>query len=911
MSALFVFATACSTDNGGEGGGPGEPGDGQEYFLEKEEGCNLLTIYYKNDTGYADKDVWLWYGSVAGRGYELHPCEYGAKAMFNIPEAVEEVGYLIRTNCVPGSTSWGSAIKDGSKGNDRKIRMRGDTVIYTKAGDDNNYSSSDGGATLEEMKYLALVDMWDLHKIKITASSGENIAASRIKLTTKKEDGSAEDVKIASVVNNFVTVVDELDLSKPYTLEVDGFDDPAPVVPSTYFGTPEFETAYSYNGNDLGVTIDKTGEQTIFKVWAPTASEVELNIYNNGTFGNARHFAMTGGTKSDNGVWTYVHDWKTAAAPLTGDSLNGKYYTYTVTTSAGTNEAVDPYARSAGLNGKRGMILDLDTTDPENWTAGTYVNNGVENYTDAEIWEVHIRDFSKQISELKEEYRGTYLGFTVDGLKNKNGIPVGLAYLKELGINYVHLLPSYDYSSVDESDIDASFNWGYDPENYNVPEGSYSTDPSNGAIRVKEYKQMVQALHNAGIGVIMDVVYNHTYSIDSNLNKVVPYYYYRYGSDGNPSNGSGCGNETASERTMVRKYMVDSVTYWQTEYNLDGFRFDLMGVHDITTMQKIEKAVHENNQKAIIYGEGWTGGTVALSAAEQATLANLQKMNKGTGVNEDGVNGVALFNDVIRDGVKGSTFDMNDLGYATGASTSYVENILFGVTGSTYGGGRTPFTKYKGSWSADNPTQVINYVSAHDNNTLWDRICTVYGEEEATLSKRVAMNKLSAAIIQTSLGVPFMQAGEEMLRTKKDEDGTYNENSYNAPDSVNNLKWDELSESSEQYKTMQYYKGLIAFRKANPVLRATTVSSDEMGNYCKMVTRDKALLAFTIQTEAGGDKLLIIYNPYETEKEVTLPAGNWNLYINGTTAGTTAITTGVSGKVTVSPISCYVYKLAA
>ena len=904
MSALFVFATACNTEAGGNGGNGGnEGGDGQEYFLEKEEGCNLLTIYYKNDTGYADKDVWLWYGSVAGRGYEFHTCEYGAKAMFNIPEDVEEVGYLIRTNCVPGSTSWGSAIKDGPKGNDRKIKMRGDTVIYTKANDDNNYMSNDGGATLEEMKYLALADMQDLTTIKITASNGENIAQSRIKITTKNAAGETEEVAIDSVFKNTVHLTAAMDLSKPYTLEVDGFDDPAPVVPSTYFGTAEFEAAYSYDGNDLGVTFDETNRQTVFKVWAPTASEVELNIYNDGSFGNARHFAMEGGTQDKKGVWTYSHSWDSTGA-LAGD-LVGRYYTYTVTTSAGTNEAVDPYARSAGLNGKRGMILNLDDTDPTGWTEGTYVNNDVENYTDAEIWEVHIRDFSNKITDenLPEAYRGKYLGFTVDGLKNKNGIPVGLAYLKELGINYVHLLPSYDYSSVDESAPDESFNWGYDPENYNVPEGSYSTDPYDGAVRVNEYKQMVQALHKAGIGVIMDVVYNHTYSVDSNLNKVVPYYYYRYGSDGNPSNGSGCGNETASERAMVRKYMVDSVTYWQNEYNLDGFRFDLMGVHDITTMQEIEKQVHAKNPKAIIYGEGWTGGTVALDSSKQATLANLQKMNEGTSTG--GVNGIALFNDVIRDGVKGSTFDMSDKGYATGASTGYVNNILFGVTGSV----NNSFSKYNGSWSAANPTQVINYVSAHDNNTLWDRICTVYGEEEATLAKRVAMNKLSAAIIQTSLGVPFMQAGEEMLRTKKDEDGTYNENSYNAPDSVNNLDWDSLSTDSEQYKTMQYYKGLIAFRKATPVLRSTSAAgSEDWGNLCEIVKQDRAFIAFTVQASASGEKLLIIYNPYEEEKEYSLPTGNWDLYINGATAGATAIARE-KGKITVSPISCYVYKL--
>ncbi len=891
LSVVFVFAAAC-TDKGGSG--KEEEGD---YSIEKEEGCNLLTIYYKCDSGYDDRDVWLWYGDVSGTGYKLHACEYGAVAMFNIPDSVEEVGFIIRKNCVPGSSSWGSAQKDGTEA-DRKIKMKGkgDVTIYTKAGDGNSYSSTDGGVTLEEMKYLALADMTDLTHIKITASNKENITKDRIKITTPGADGKPVEVEISKVFNNNITVTSALDLSKAYTLEVNGFDDPVGVVPATYFQSAEFEQAYTYDGK-LGVELEENS--TTFRVWAPTASEVDVNIYRDGSLGNAKYYPMVRGEK---GVWTYTAD----------ENLEGKYYTYTVTTSKGSNEAVDPYARSAGMNGKRGMILDLDKTDPEGWTENTYVDNGVENYTDAQIWEVHIRDFSNKItdSKLPEKYRGKYLGFTVEGLKNASGVPVGIDYLKELGINYVHLLPSYDYSSVDENAPDESFNWGYDPENYNVPEGSYSTDPDDGAVRVNEYKQMVQALHKAGIGVIMDVVYNHTYSIDSNLNKIVPYYYYRYGSDGNPSNGSGCGNETASERSMVRRYMVDSVTYWQNEYNLDGFRFDLMGVHDITTMQEIEKAVHATNPKALIYGEGWTGGGVELAAGEQATLANLQKMNEGTSTG--GVNGIALFNDVIRDGIKGSTFNMSDTGYATGARADCLDKVLFGVTGSTPVSGPNKFTEYSGSWTAANPTQVINYVSAHDNNTLWDRICTVYGEGSDTLDKRLAMNRLSAAIVQTSLGIPFMQAGEEMLRTKKNEDGTYNENSYNAPDSVNNIDWDALTTDSDQYKTMQYYKGLIAFRKANPTLRQATAGDYKTGSLCRIVKKDGAAVAFTITNASNtSEKLLIIYNPTANAKQFTLPAGSWNLYINGTNAGTTVLGTAAGGSsVSVAGISCHVYKLA-
>ncbi|MDE7159030.1 MAG: type I pullulanase, partial [Clostridiales bacterium] len=336
----------------------------------------------------------------------------------------------------------------------------------------------------------------------------------------------------------------------------------------TYFSSAAFSNAYTYNGNDLGVTLAENSTQ--FKLWAPTAASVKLNLFEAGNGGVA--YKTVDLTLGEKGVWSYTENL----------NLDGKYYTYTVKTSLGEQEAVDPYAKSAGLNGLRGMIIDLDTTDPDGWDGTPFNNPNVENYTDAQIWEVHVRDFSNKIKSSK--YKGKYLAFTERGL-TENNVPVGIDYLVELGITHVHLLPSYDYASVDEAKPNESFNWGYDPQNYNVPEGSYSTDPTDGAKRVTEYKQMVQALHNAGISVVMDVVYNHTYSLDSNLNKVVPYYYYRYGNDGTPSNGSGCGNETASERAMVRKYMVDSVSYWQNEYNLDGFRFDLMGVHDITTMQ--------------------------------------------------------------------------------------------------------------------------------------------------------------------------------------------------------------------------------------------------------------------------------------------------------------------------------------
>ena len=884
LTFLFVLG-ACT---------PNKPPKEEEYTLPLQDGYKQLTIYYNRPAGYENCDIWLWYGEVVGRGYELHTCEYGAKVVVNVPESITSVGFIIRTDCSdPGGTEWGSANKDGSD-TDRSVSLRErETVIYTKTGDPKSYISDDGGKTLKEMKFIEFANLIDLTHIKVTLSTRMKATASDVKLT----DASGKEIPVANVKSNNSVIV-ELELASPlaltseYTVEVNGYEDPAKVIPLTYFSSKAFENEYAYDG-ELGVKLES--DKTTFRLWAPTAAAVKLNIFAAGNGGGAEKSVNL--EKGEKGVWTHVEN----------ANLNGKYYTYTVTTSAGTQEAVDPYAVSAGLNGDRGMILDLASTNPADWTDTPFVPEGVENYTDAQIWEVHVRDFSNKIES--SEYKGKFLAFTETGLKNENGMPVGVDYLTNLGITHVHLLPSFDYASVDESKTgaNAQFNWGYDPKNYNVPEGSYSTDPTDGAKRVNEFKQMVQALHNRGIGVIMDVVYNHTYDLGSNFNKIVPYYYYRYTSSGAPSNGSGCGNETASDRAMFRKYMVDSVKYWQSEYNVDGFRFDLMGLHDVTTMQQIEREVHAVNPKALIYGEGWTGGTSMLAGNEQSVLANIRKVNEAVGgVEGNHTNGVAMFNDVIRDAVKGSVFDIEDVGFATGANADCAGGVLAGVNG---GVSDNDLGTAMSGWKSYNPTNVVNYVSAHDNNTLWDRICHVYGEGEATLEKRLARNRLSAAIVQTSLGIPFMQAGEEMLRQKKNADGSYNENSYNASDAVNNIKWELLTETSEQTKMSAYYKGLIAFRKATPTLRLPVASEDGEA-VVKLVKRAGALLAFTMTNPYTGEQLFVVYNAKQSAETITLPEGGWDMYVSGAKAGATAIQTGLSGEFSADGISCYVFKKA-
>ncbi len=612
-----------------------EPG-GDEYTLEPEAGCNQITFYWDGDGSPLDKcDMWIWYPNADGRGYPFHPCEYGGKVVLNVPEDISEVGFIVRTNCSdPGGTSWGDATKDYD--GDRYAQITGkETFVYLKSKDGAQYMSDDGGKTLYQAKQFTLAGIISLDEIKYNITPAMRITSlDQVKVL----DGDRElEIKELSSLNNEVVsgvikVGEELDISKIYTVKIEGYE-PQSAVPTTVFDSPEFIEKYTYDG-DLGAI--NTADSTLFKLWAPTASAVKLNIYDEGEGGEAREVVDM--AKGEKGVWS-------AEYPGSG----GFYYTYTVTNALGTFEAVDPYARAVGVNGNRGMVVSLDATDPDGFGEDKYYN-GINAYNEAVIWEVHVRDFSNAIAD--SQYPGKYLAFTEHGLKNSAGEPVGIDYLMDLGITHVHLQPVYDFATVDESSSAPQFNWGYDPKNYNAPEGSYSTDPFHGEVRINEFKQMVKSLHDSGMGVIMDVVYNHTFDADSCFSRIVPYYYYRY-NGAELSNGSGCGNETASNRVMFRKFIVDSVSYWAQEYHIDGFRFDLMALHDVQTMQAVEEAVHAINPNAIIYGEGWTGGSTPLNLNQQANQANIGKVT-ATG---DGIGPVAVFNDSIRDGLKGSVFD--------------------------------------------------------------------------------------------------------------------------------------------------------------------------------------------------------------------------------------------------------------
>ena len=886
--------TSGEVDNGGIEG-TYQPPEG-EYDIETPEGYNKVTFYWVNPmfsswADYETCDIWIWYDDVDGKGYLMEQCEYGAKVVINVPETVLEVGFIVRKDCSePGGSSWGTASKDG--GDDRFAIITGkETYIFLKNGDANQYASDDG-VNLVQIKKFNVAGIKDFHTIKYNitpAKKLENYQQVSVWDGDKKLTVTRVNTMGKSTGAGMITVAETLELNKIYTVKIEGFD-PINAVPMEIFDTDAFKTMYNYDGNDLGSYIN--GDSTTFKVWAPTAAKVVLDLYKAGNEYDADKKPIVGSaadayeriemTLGEKGVWS-----------ATVDGVgHGTYYTYTVTTAAGTETATDPYGKAAGLNGNRSMVVDLDKTNPLNWTDvnfdptfGGTVN--FDNYSDAFIWEVHIRDFSNLITD--SQYKGKYLAFTETGLKNSSGVSVGVDYLVNLGVTHVHLLPSYDYATVKEENPDSGFNWGYDPKNYNVPEGSYSTDPYNGEVRINEYKQMVQALHEQGIGVIMDVVYNHTFSgTDSCFHRIVPYYYYRYNSNGANSNASGCGNDTASERYMFRKYIVDSVTYWITEYNLDGFRFDLMGLHDLETMKQVEAAVHAVNPNAIIYGEGWTmGSTIDGSAqANQSNIAQILPTNNAIG-------SVAVFNDAIRNGLKGNSgFGTITSGILNGgANADNLNKVLFGIMGGNANGA---------GWRVTN-NMVINYMSAHDNLALWDQLTLTMGGSTAAKAKA---NRLGAAILFVSKGTPFVQAGEEILRTKPLYDkngnlvpGEYDENSYSSCDETNNIKWNTLKPGSEEYKMYQYYAGLVAMRKANPIFSdvATNIQSANLGN---------AGLAITYKL--GNQQAVVLINASSSSVSYNL-SGSWKLVADIDRAGSATLATHNGGNVSVPAGGILVY----
>lgn len=601
-----------------------------------------------------------------------------------------------------------------------------------------------------------------------------------------------------------------------------------------------FET---YDGDDLELVVDAKG--THFALWSPEAQEAKVIIYP--TDRNSTPVDTMVMTRGEKGVWR-------ASVP---DKLYGRFYTFSIKHNGKwLAETPGVWAKALGTNGERAAIIDFKTTDPEGWNVDT--GPSIKNINDAVLYEMHHRDFSVHPSSGIVN-KGKFLALTEHGTVSPAGDKTGIDHLKELGVTHVHILPSYDFNSVDETQLPSNrYNWGYDPVNYNTPEGSYSTNPADPQARIREMKKMVKSLHDAGIGVVMDVVYNHTaLNDDSNFSLTAPGYYYRHRADGSYSDASGCGNETASEREQMRNFIVNSVKYWAKEYHIDGFRFDLMAIHDTTTMNDVVKALKEVNPDIFVYGEGWTAGDSPLPVGQRALKDNVAAMP-----------GVAVFSDDIRDAVKGHYSDATDRGFATGKPGNE-ETVKIGIVGATahpqvdYSKGNNSKKPY-----ALAPTQVINYVSCHDDLMLTDKLAK--SMPDADTAGRQRADKLAQTIIFTSQGTPFIFAGEEIFRDKK---GVHN--SYKSPDSINAIDWTLKSENGDIYN---YYRELIALRKGHPAFRMTT--ADDVARHLVFddVKGEPNLISYSLKDYANGDswkEIKVVFNGSEETKKVKIGRGEW------------------------------------
>ena len=634
----------------------------------------------------------------------------------------------------------------------------------------------------------------------------------------------------------------------------------------------------TYDGSDLELTVDNRG--THFRMWSPKAEAVELRLYSNGATGTpCETIAMTRDVKT--GTWMATK----------AERLYGKFYTFRVKSGGKwLDETPGVWAKAVGVNGKRAAIIDMAKTDPEGWSQDK--GPKVANFSDVIIYEMHHRDVSMHPSSGIAN-KGKFLALTEPGTTTPEGYKTGIDHLRELGITHVHILPSYDYNSVDEANLQMNtYNWGYDPQNYNAPEGGYSTNPSDPASRIAEMKRMVKALHDAGIGVIMDVVYNHTAEQDgSNFELTAPGYYHRHWDDGKYSDASGCNNETASDLQQMRNYIINSVKYWATEYHIDGFRFDLMAIHDTETMTQVAAELKKINPSLFVYGEGWTAGDSPLQPERRALKENVSKMKD-----------IAVFSDDLRDAVKGHYTNAADRGFATG-KPGLEETVKIGIVAAT----SHPQVDYsKGNNSkfayADSPEMVVNYVSCHDDLCLTDKLrISMAGESEQSM---LAAAKLAQTIVFTSQGTPFMFAGEEVFRDKK---GVHN--SYNSPDSINAIDWSNKAKYHDQF---EYYKGLTALRKEHPAFRMTTAA--EIAKNLKFDKIDSAktpnLISYSLLNNANGDswkEIKVVFNGSSQSQSVNIKKGDWKIVVaEGKISPTGDLGATKGGKMTLPPYSALI-----
>lgn len=804
-----------------------------------------VIIHYKEQSGNTkDWNLWLWGENANGKSYEFTgEDEFGKYAKINIDDDYNRVGFIIRTNEweKDGGDRWIENIKDGR------------AEVWILSGDDKVYTSKPS-SDLSIQK--ATIDSFN--EITVTTNVPFHIKERKIEIEgIRIKDISPYDRNSGNVTNKFKIITEQkIDLKQSYKVKIENVADTYTEI-GKVIRSAEFDHSFYYGGNDLGNIY--TPQHTKFRVWAPTASEAKLVTYKKWNDKIGTEINMQ---QSEKGTWK---------AELTGNQ-KGLFYTYKVKIGDRWTEAVDPYVRAASVNGDKGAVVDLEETTPEKWK--TNKKPKFKNPEDAIIYELHVRDLSIQ-PESGIKHKGKYLGVTEKGTRGPKDVKTGLDHMKDLGVTHVQLLPIFDYASVNEENLnEPQYNWGYDPKNFNVPEGSYSTNPYEPTVRITELKQMIQTLHDNNLRVVMDVVYNHMYNAaESNFHKLVPGYYYRYNEDGTFANGTGVGNDTASERKMMRKFMVDSVTYWAKEYNLDGFRFDLMGIHDYETMNEIRKAVNQIDPSIILHGEGWDLNT-PLAAKLKANQKNAEKMK-----------GIAHFNDNIRDGLKGSVFEEKENGFVNGKENmedrikkGITAGIDYDINSSTY----------------QDPEQVLTYVEAHDNHTLWDKLeLTNPGDSEEV---RKQMHKLSSSILLTSQGIPFLHAGQEFMRTKYGD-----HNSYKSPDSINQMDWLRRAAFNNE---VDYMKGLIELRKKYTAFRMTTV--EQIKTHVSFIDAPKNTIAYAIKGNKN-EYFTVVHNANREAVEITLPSkGPWKVLVDGKQAGSKTLYVVHDNKIKVPALSSLV-----
>lgn len=846
-----------------------------------------ITVHYNRMAGdYENWNLWIWKNmdtGADGAGAEIKfdgEDSFGKKVTFKLEDMkpFDNVGIIARL----GNWSKKDVGSTWPNGGDRFIKnfdatgkaeiwlIEGDKEIYTKQPSVGEIKPQINAAVLNDFKAVTLTlnGQYTLkgtatEDFSLTNAGGANVPISSVSLPAGKTS------------SNFVTLnlASEIDVSSAYNVNHPTYGR-ASVVVGSIMDSKAFADAFTYTGNDLGNTYSAT--KTDFRVWAPTATAVKLITYSTLI---ARSGTEVNMTKSEKGTWT---------ASVSGD-LHLTAYVYRAEVGGVTREAVDPYVRAVAIEGDRGVVVDLARTNPTKWTPGAANKPAFSGKpTDAVIYETHVRDLSiDSNSGIPVAHRGKFLAFTdynttttqvVTNKRTKKKTVVktknvsGISAIKDMGISHIQFLPIYDYASVVEAK--PTFNWGYDPKNFNVPEGSYATKPADPVNRIMELKTMIQSLHDNGIRVIMDVVYNHVWDAGSfSQEQLVPGYFFRKTSSGEYANGTGVGNETASERPMVRKFIVDSIKYWASEYNLDGYRFDLMGIHDITTMQQVRAELNKIDPTIIVLGEGWNMGEM------------IPDNQKAAQINALSLPGIAMFNDEVRDSIKGSVFDSGDRGWATGKFAS-IGGVKAGIVGNL------AFDRFvNGRWTTIDPGQSVNYVEAHDNLSLYDKLkASKRGSTEAQLA---SFHRLSTSVILLAQGMPFIQAGQEFLRTKLGD-----ENSYKSSDAVNSLKWNSRATN---IVSVNYYKALIAIRKAHPAFRMDTAALVKAN--LTFLNADDPVIAYSLNGKAVGDSwntIVVAHNPTTAARTITLPSsGDWNVVVSGARASEATITT-LRGVTTVS-----------